>query len=53
MESTYARTCTEGWISNGSVQARPALSHRFRADGLQVTVADDGKGTTGVIWQKR
>jgi hypothetical protein len=29
-------------ISNGSVEARPALCSRFRADGLQVAVTDDG-----------
>jgi hypothetical protein len=34
-------------ISNGSVEARPALCSRFRADGL-----DDGKGTARLIWQK-
>ena len=39
-------------ISNGSVEARPALCSRFRADGLQVAVTDDGKGTARLIWQK-
>jgi hypothetical protein len=32
-------------LSNGGVETRPALYPRFCADGLQVAVADGGKGT--------
>jgi hypothetical protein len=38
-------------ISNGSVEAGPALCSRFYADGLQVVVMDDGNGTARVMWQ--
>jgi len=35
-------------ISNGSFETRPALCSRFRADGLQVAVTDDGKVLLGL-----